>query len=89
MVISSLLGVAPGSLLIEEVLELDGLSSVHLRLLSVLSDDVVVVNNLGLEGVSPLSEGVSLGSEISELKESGLITEAEFAAKRQEVLDSL
>ena len=61
-----MLGIAPGSLLLKEVLELDGFSSVHLRLLEVLRDDVVVVDNLGLEGVSPLSEGVSLGGEVSE-----------------------
>jgi hypothetical protein len=40
---------------------------VHLGFLSVLLDDVVIVDNLGLEGVSPLSEGVSLGGEVSEL----------------------
>jgi len=67
LIISGLLGIAPGSLLLEEVLELDGLSSVHLRLLLVLRDDVVVVDDLSLEGVSSLSEGISLGSEVSEL----------------------
>jgi len=64
-IISSLLGIAPGSLLLKEVLELDGFSSVHLRLLEVLRDDVVVVDDLSLEGVSSLSEGISLGGEVS------------------------
>ena len=67
MVISSLLGIAPGSLFLKEVLELDGLSSVHLGFLGVLLDDVVVVDDLSLEGVSSLSERVSLGGEVSEL----------------------
>ena len=49
MVISGLLGIAPGSLLFEEVLELDGLVSVHLGFLGVLLDDVVVVDDLSLE----------------------------------------
>ena len=62
-----MLGIAPGSLLFEEVLELDGLSSVHLGFLGVLLDDVVIVDDLSLEGVSSLSEGISLGSEVSEL----------------------
>jgi len=65
-IISGLLGIAPGSLLLEEILELDGLSSVHLGFLSILRDDVVVVDDLSLEGVSPLGEGVSLGGEVSE-----------------------
>ena len=37
----------------------------HLRFLLVLRDDVVVVNNLSLEGVSSLNKGVSLSSKIS------------------------
>jgi len=65
-IISSLLGVAPAGLLFEEVLELDGLSSVHLRLLEVVRDDGVVVGDLSLEGVSPVSEGISLSGEVSE-----------------------
>jgi hypothetical protein len=39
----------------------------HLRFLSVLLDDVVIVDDLSLEGVTSLSERVSLGSEVSEL----------------------
>jgi len=65
-IISGLFGIAPSSLLFEEVLELNGLSSVHLRFLLVLRDDVVIVDDLSLEGVSSLSEGVSLGSKVSE-----------------------
>jgi hypothetical protein len=38
---------------------------VHFRFLLVLRDDVVIVDNLSLEGVSSLSEGVSLGSKVS------------------------
>ena len=64
-IVSSLLGIAPGSLFLEEVLEFDGLSSVHLGFLGVLLDDVVIVVDLRLEGVSSLSEGVSLSSKIS------------------------
>ena len=62
-----MLGIAPGSLLLKEVLESDGLSSVVSRFLGVLRDDVVVVDDLSLEGVSSLSKGVSLGSKVSEL----------------------
>ena len=62
-----MLGIAPGSLLFKKVLELDGLVSVHLGFLGVLLDDVVVVDDLSLEGVSSLSEGISLGGEVSEL----------------------
>jgi len=65
-IISGLFGIAPLGLLGEEVSELDGLSSVHLGFLLVLLDDVVIVEDLSLEGVSSLSEGVSLGSEVSE-----------------------
>ena len=66
LIISGLFGIAPGSLLLEEVLEFDGLSSVHLGFLLVLLDNVVVVDDLSLEGVSSLSERVSLGGEVSE-----------------------
>ena len=62
-----MLGIAPRGLFFEEVLEFDGLSSVHLRFFLVLLDDVVIVNNLSLEGVSSLSERVSLSGEVSEL----------------------
>jgi len=64
-IISVLLAGAPGGLFFKKVLEFDSFTSVHLRFLLVLRDDVVVVNNLGLEGVTSLSKSVSLGGEVS------------------------
>jgi hypothetical protein len=64
-IISGLFGIAPSSLFFKKVLELNGFSSVHFRFFHVLSDDVVVVKDLSLEGVSSLSKSISLGSEIS------------------------
>lgn len=65
-IISSLFGIAPSSLLFEEILELDGFSSVHFRFLNVFLDDIVIVEDLSLERVSSISESISLGGEVSE-----------------------
>jgi hypothetical protein len=53
-------------LFFEEVLEFNGLSSVHFRFLCVLLDDGVIVLDLRLEVVSSGGKGISLGGEVGE-----------------------